>query len=630
MLDFGDAPDSPTAVGYPTLLPTGARHVMTGPILGAVRDAELNGQPTVNADGDDLNPLAGPDDEDGIAFTTAIITGVPATIQVSSATGGILQGWIDWNNDSDWGDASEQIITDLNIPAGTTSVRFSVPTWATNITAYARFRISSQLGLGFAGLAQDGEVEDYVIRLEELKWLQIPEQGEEGVDVNNTQFMLADDFRCTASGPITDIHIWGSFTNDVLPPEGPGGLIFDVSIWSDVPKGVGASYSHPGQVLWTRTFTPGSYVADHIYRGLPGEWWHDPGTPNWTQWADKNIYQFDFYPHTNEFIQVKGTIYWLAVKYRYTGTGSIQFGWKTTPQPWNDDACYFNPANLPIFWKDLVYAAPHPWAPASLNLSFALSGLEQEVKDWGDAPDPPYPTLAASGGANHVIVTNFMLGTVIDAEADGQPNVPATGDDVALWPDDEDGVTFANPLIRGSNVAVNVFLTSWSGVGVLDAWVDFNGSGVWGDMVSENVFNLSPLASGPNALVMAIPANSALGTNYARFRLTSGGVALPSGPALNGEVEDYQLLICQRKLATNVVITNIVVTNLVSQQVIKLQWNAESGISYQVQEATALTNSPLVWSNVPPEILGPANTLVFTNAQFFERYYRVRVPYVCP
>ena len=88
-------------------------------------------------------------------------------------------------------------------------------------------------------------MEDYRIHFEPLKWLQIPEQGKEGVDVNNTQFMLADDFRCTASGPITDIHFWGSFLDDILPPEGPGGLIFDVSIWSDVPKGVNARTAIP-------------------------------------------------------------------------------------------------------------------------------------------------------------------------------------------------------------------------------------------------------------------------------------------------------------------------------------------------------------------------------------------------
>ncbi len=264
------------------------------------------------------------DDEDGITFATALIAGVPTTLQINSVSGGTLQGWIDWNADGDWADASEQVITNLIIPPGTTAVSISVPNWAAAGTSYARFRISSQPGLGFAGGAPDGEVEDYRIRLEALKWLQIPEQGQEGVDVNNTQFMLADDFQCTASGPITDIHFWGSFFHDVLPPEGPGGLIIDASIWSDVPKGADAQYSHPGDVLWSRTFTPGQYAAARIWTVEEGEWWHDPGTQNWIPEADQNIYQFDFYlPAGEAFVQEEGKIYWLAVKYRYEGTGQF-------------------------------------------------------------------------------------------------------------------------------------------------------------------------------------------------------------------------------------------------------------------------------------------------------------------
>ena len=34
--------------------------------------------------------------------------------------------------------------------------------------------------------------------------------------------ILADDFLCTQSGPITDIHIWGSWLNNVLPRNAEG------------------------------------------------------------------------------------------------------------------------------------------------------------------------------------------------------------------------------------------------------------------------------------------------------------------------------------------------------------------------------------------------------------------------
>ena len=68
-LDWGDAPDPVTAPGYPTLLlNNGARHFIVpgGPFMGGAVDPDPDGQPTLAADGDDLD-LDG-DDEDGVTF----------------------------------------------------------------------------------------------------------------------------------------------------------------------------------------------------------------------------------------------------------------------------------------------------------------------------------------------------------------------------------------------------------------------------------------------------------------------------------------------------------------------------------------------------------------------------------
>jgi len=233
------------------------------------------------------------------------------------------------------------------------------------------------------------------------------------------------------------------------------------------------------------------------------------------------------------------------------------------------------------------------------------------------------------------VVPGFSLGANIDAEPDGQPDPAALGDDqnilypgVPFPPGDEDGVTLT-PLVRGSNACVTVNLTSGPAGGFLDAWVDFDRDGIW--TAAEQVFTSAPLFPGWNPpICFSVPANAALGRSFARFRLSSTGGLTPSGVAMDGEVEDYLVRICQRKPATNVVITNIVVTNITSQQVITLQWNAEAGISYQMQELLQLTNAPMPWTDVGPEIVGPANTLVVTNSPAFQRYYRVKVPEVCP
>ena len=146
--------------------------------------------------------------------------------------------------------------------------------------------------------------------------------------------------------------------------------------------------------------------------------------------------------------------------------------------------------------------------------------------DWGDAPDPTYPTLSASNGARHLIQAGFMLGAKIDSEADGQPEPRALGDDNDANGDDEDGVTFTTALMQGQKACVDVFLTDASGVGgSLDAWVDFDGSGTWAHP-AEQVFAGQPLNAGNNpGLCFNVPFNAAAGTTFARFRLSQQGGA---------------------------------------------------------------------------------------------------------
>ena len=48
-----------------------------------------------------------------------------------------------------------------------------------------------------------------------VKYVQQPNL--QGLDVwNSGPWMLADDFICTNIGPISDIHIWGSWLNDLV------------------------------------------------------------------------------------------------------------------------------------------------------------------------------------------------------------------------------------------------------------------------------------------------------------------------------------------------------------------------------------------------------------------------------
>ncbi len=162
-LDWGDAPDAP----YPTLVGrNGARHrIVPGLRLGRRIDSEPNGLPAALALGDDLNGI---DDEDGVAFLTGVVATKSASVAVrvrTVAPSARLDAFIDYNADGDWADAGEQVFTSRMVTNGLNLLTFIVPAGATNRPSYARFRLSSIGGLTPTGLANDGEVEDYRVRL---------------------------------------------------------------------------------------------------------------------------------------------------------------------------------------------------------------------------------------------------------------------------------------------------------------------------------------------------------------------------------------------------------------------------------------------------------------------------------
>jgi hypothetical protein len=165
-LDWGDAPDSTSVPGYPTLMShNGARHVIAGPWLGDQTDnpdAEPDGQPDPNAMGDDND---GNDDENGVVFNTPLVPGQLAQVTVTASGSGLLQGWIDFGANGNWVDPGEQIFIDESLVTGPNVLTFNVPATAAIGPTFARFRFSTVQGLPFDGPARDGEVEDHKVRI---------------------------------------------------------------------------------------------------------------------------------------------------------------------------------------------------------------------------------------------------------------------------------------------------------------------------------------------------------------------------------------------------------------------------------------------------------------------------------
>ncbi len=155
--------------------------------------------------------------------------------------------------------------------------------------------------------------------------------------------------------------------------------------------------------------------------------------------------------------------------------------------------------------------------------------------DWGDAPDPAYPTLALSGGASHQILpTGPFLGATADAEADGLASDDLDGSD------DEDGVRFTTDLVAGGTAGVSLLA---SGDGLVSAWVDFNDDGDWDDP-GEEILSDVPVTQGATAYTFQVPSDAvATEETYARFRISTAGGLSPVGAADDGEVEDYAVSI---------------------------------------------------------------------------------------
>ncbi len=167
--DFGDAPDTyATTVGS-----NGAVHLLGSTIyLGTCVDSELDGVPSTSADGDDDNAgytiygtcsTAG--DEDGVAFTNALVPGENATIDITANAPCNLSAWIDFDGNGFWAGTGEKIFSDQFLLAGVNRLNFSVPAAASLGNTFARFRCTTENGVSLTGFASDGEVEDYLVSI---------------------------------------------------------------------------------------------------------------------------------------------------------------------------------------------------------------------------------------------------------------------------------------------------------------------------------------------------------------------------------------------------------------------------------------------------------------------------------
>ncbi len=362
-----------------------------------------------------------------------------------------------------------------------------------------------------------------------MHYPQLP-QIEGGWDVCMCCQWLADDFRCTETGTIDDIHLWVSFMrDDVFDLIDPA--MWDISIHADA-GGI------PGPVLWH--FMGGNIAVRPYAQGPQG--WVCPSpppliVPPFPTPDHSGVWQVNFTHLMEPMVQYQGNTYWLVVKVNLPWLPPPSVGWKNSAS---------NPFQKPAMFSVDGYF----WQPIQTvvqdvqDLAFVITGnpLQPEL-DFGDAPDFPtaigYPTLLINNGARHIIGGPW-LGDAPDApdgEADGQPTVNADGDDLDLNGDDEDGAIIP---VMYQGVPAYILLWVSGGGGVVEYWIDFNQNKVWEP--AELIYN-TYFPDGNYNMYVTVPANAVVGQTYARFRISTAGVGSPTGPAWDGEVEDYPVII---------------------------------------------------------------------------------------
>jgi hypothetical protein len=292
-----------------------------------------------------------------------------------------------------------------------------------------------------------------------------------------------------------------------------------------------------------------------------GQWYYYENTDWWNEW----FYDHPFDPDRKKVIDVSFTI--VPFDPCIPSWATVAYNWSTPdwPDPCRPPLPPLDPCDEDVFigrsilfeddlaiWPQFVqhHFEIEDYNPAWISID--VNGFNYEIidgwiehaclpkleLDFGDAPDPNYPTLLASDGARHVISGPYFCdpagGDAPDPEPDGQPHPWATGDDTD-GNDDEDGVNF--PLLvvgQPGIVSLNV-----CGGGIVEIWIDYNGDEDWDD-ASEFEFS-GYMGNGPNTIVVNPPAGSVTGQTFARCRISTAGIGSPTGLASDGEVEDHMV-----------------------------------------------------------------------------------------
>lgn len=219
---------------------------------------------------------------------------------------------------------------------------------------------------------------------------QLPDPN--GWDVDFHDWWLGDDWKCSETGPVSDIHFWYSWARDIVQ-DIPW---ISVQIYSDNPGPPSAPY----ELLWSRTFQAGEFIIAGPWTGDQG--WYHPLT-EWFEHDHQHYWQMNIKDISSPFNQQEGVIYWLVIQLPYYSYPYPAVGWKTSEDHWNDNAVFGAPGNWIPLWDPLSSAEP-------IDFAFVITGGE-----------PPVPDLDCDGALNWLrvkpgstVTGTFSVGNIGD------------------------------------------------------------------------------------------------------------------------------------------------------------------------------------------------------------------------
>ena len=247
-----------------------------------------------------------------------------------------------------------------------------------------------------------------------MHWPQLPDP--DGWDVYCTAGLsqypnvcLADDWECSETGFIKDVHFWGSWWGDHV------GQIdhFVMGVAKNVPpeQNPYGDWSMPGDTLieWEVY----DWIERGPYNGNQGWYWsYDESNP-WHPDDHQLYWQYNvFLDEDDWFWQEEGEIYWLFISAVVIEepTGQPLWGWKSTYEDLHfmDDAVWG-------FWYELYWLPLTYPSGLTMDLAFVITSGEEcnpsiDVKKYVKHPDSGEWVIASTPGD----AVDIRIGSTVD------------------------------------------------------------------------------------------------------------------------------------------------------------------------------------------------------------------------